>query len=150
VKFFALILLAASLTGCVSPIIRAAADGRKDDVASLLARGANIEARSMFGCAKAPPNFVMAGLETPLTCAVIMGRLDTVKLLLNKGADINARDYDNKTPLDYATSGVTANAAIADILRAKISGRRVETAAPPPAAEPQAKPAVAEKQWWEK
>lgn len=141
-RSFFLLLAAASLTACASPILRASAEGRNDEVTALLANGANIEDKSATGCGAYPPGIRNhAGSETPLICAAINGRLDTVKLLLAKGADVNARDFLGRSALDYATG----NPAVAEVLRAKMG---YAPAVPPPASAPEAKPAVAEKPWW--
>jgi hypothetical protein len=151
VKSLCLLVVAALLTGCASPILRAASNGDNAQVTDLLAHGANIEDKVASGCGAYPTSLYgrHAGEETPLICAAINGRLDTVKLLLDKGANINAGDFHGRTALWYATNGGTANAAIADMLRVKMEGGSAAPAAPPPAAEPVASPA-AEKPWWQK
>lgn len=145
-----LLLAAASLTGCSTPILRAASSGQNDEVAKLLEEGTSIEDKALNGCGFYPPNAQRAGNETPLICAAINGRVDTVKLLLKKGANVDAVDFLGRSALYYATTGVSADAAVAEVLRAKMEGRPLDApAAPPPAAEPEAKPAVAAKPWWQ-
>jgi len=153
-RFLPLFLAAALLTGCgPSPIIRASANGRNDEVSSLLARGANIEDRPIMGCWTYYPKShpLHAGLETPLICATINHHPDTVKLLLEKGADVYMKDYEGKTALDYASSPAERDDAIVALLTARMQGRPLETAVapPPPEAEAEAKPA-AQKQWYDK
>jgi hypothetical protein len=155
VKISALLLLAAGalLTGCASsPILRAASNGQNEEVTALLGQGSSIEDTAITGCGTYPPGFqARAGKETPLICAAINGQAKTVRLLLEKGANVNAQDFVGNTALSYASMGMTANRAVAELLRAKLEGRPLDSPAdPPPVAEPQAKPAVAGKQWWEK
>jgi len=68
----------------------AAAEGRLEEIRSLLDRGANI-------------NAVDTANWTPLHLASINGHHQCVELLLDRGANINAVDKYNYTPLHYAS-----------------------------------------------
>ena len=67
----------------------AAAEGHADAVATLVAAGAEVDARSW-------------GELTPLLFAVREGHVDAVRALLAAGADINAPANDETTPLGMA------------------------------------------------
>lgn len=74
----------------VTPLHLAAEAGNVEAAALLLQRGADINA-SEDGVA-----------PTPLHLAAARGYYDMVKLLLDNGARINARDWNDKTPLQWA------------------------------------------------
>ena len=58
-------------------------------VASLLAAGADLEARNKYG-------------STPLHRAAYFGHPETVKQLVEAGAALTAKDLEGLTPLEYA------------------------------------------------
>ena len=74
------------LNGRESRLFRAASDGDLKSVSSLLADGANVNAREVEG-------------ETPLMYAAANGRTKMVLFLLEKGADINAVSDNGETAL---------------------------------------------------
>ena len=68
------------LCGCMSPLMKASADGRTDRVLALIDRGAD------------PNEFVrFNAFGHPLVFAAALGHADVVRALLEKGADPNAR-----------------------------------------------------------
>jgi ankyrin repeat protein len=70
----------------MTPLLKAAMDGRTDIARLLLERGANVNARGgVFG--------------TPLHGAVSRGWDDLIEVLIKAGADVNARDERENTPL---------------------------------------------------
>lgn len=71
------------------PLHKAVRFGLKERVETLIAGGADINAKDKTG-------------RTPLIYAVIYLHRDIVRLLLEKGADINARDSNGHTPLYHA------------------------------------------------
>lgn len=73
----------------VSPLASASAAGQYEIAKTLIAHGANVNARA-------------SGDFTPLHECAASGRLEFAKLLLEHGADVNAKGTDGKTPLDYA------------------------------------------------
>ena len=73
-----------------SPLGAAAAAGQADAARLLIARGANLENRTLIS------------LQTPLTEAAQMNHTDMVKLLLDHGADIKAQDVMGFRALDWA------------------------------------------------
>lgn len=80
--------------------IKAAGDGKADDVRALLAGGADVNAIDQYG-------------YTALMDAAQEGHAEVVSALLAKGADVNAtRKDDNWTALHYA-----ANSGLADVVR---------------------------------
>jgi ankyrin repeat protein/beta-lactamase regulating signal transducer with metallopeptidase domain len=79
----------------------AARGGHLDLVKELLARGAEIAARTDLG-------------ETPLYLAAYAGHLEMVSELANRGADINAADNEDHTPLIAAALG--GHRALAEFL----------------------------------
>lgn len=76
------------------PILNAAKRGELADVKSLLARGADINARTGYN-------------QTPLMLAAGKGHLDVVRLLIDSGADLNIVDtfYKSFTALIAAANG---------------------------------------------
>jgi ankyrin repeat protein len=73
----------------VTPLASASAAGQLEIARSLIARGANVNARA-------------AGDFTALHESAASGRMEFAKLLLDHGADVNAKTSEGKTPLDYA------------------------------------------------
>jgi ankyrin repeat protein len=65
-------------------LIKAAKEGRLEEVTRLLDRGADINAKDKDG-------------DTAIIGAAFWGHLDVVTLLLEKGADINAKNKDGET-----------------------------------------------------
>jgi hypothetical protein len=84
-------LLQATVPPLDAQLIQAAATGDVDGLLSLLAKGANIEARNEAGA-------------TPLMWASIGGHVQAVAVLLNRGADINARSNSGATALKGAAA----------------------------------------------
>ena len=76
------------LTGCESPLNKAAQRGDTARVQQLLDKGVDVNARSG----------VWAG-RLPLICAARDNKTNVVEQLLSKGADINAKDYEGWTAL---------------------------------------------------
>ncbi len=76
------------------PILNAAKRGELEEVKSLLARGADINARTGYN-------------QTPLMLAAGKGHLDVVRLLIDSGADLNIVDtfYKSFTALIAAANG---------------------------------------------
>lgn len=73
----------------VTPLASASAAGQLEIARTLIAHGANVNARA-------------TGDFTPLHEAAASGRMEFAKLLLDHGADVNAKTSEDKTPLDYA------------------------------------------------
>lgn len=71
-------------------LITAAYDGNPTRVVTLIARGANVNARDDYG-------------YTPLMWAAQEGHVMTMGALLKRGADVNARDKQGRTALLIAT-----------------------------------------------
>jgi ankyrin repeat protein len=71
-----------------TPMYWAAVNGRKEIVELLIAKGADVNAKSKRG--------------TPLHFAAKGGHREVAKLLIAKGADVNAKTGDGVTPLDWA------------------------------------------------
>jgi len=80
----------------------AAGMGRIEAVNTLLARGADVNAKSPGG-------------YTALMAAALNDHRDVVVALLKHSADINAKDVGNQTALKYATS--KRNNDVAQILK---------------------------------
>jgi TolB-like protein len=72
-----LLVLILSVTGCMSPFVRAAYDGDTKTATELLDKGADVNEEFSDGW-------------TPLMWATRGGKTDMVKLLLERGADVNA------------------------------------------------------------
>lgn len=108
-----LVLLAAALAACASPLTRAAQDGDLGALRSLIAAGENLEATDSNG-------------ETPLMKAAITGRVDAAKVLLDAGADPNHGTMFG-TPLGYATQ--FHHAELAALLIARGAAPTAEAAA---------------------
>src|SRR5690348_11029012 len=79
-----LLLSMAAAADLSSGLLSAAASGKTDQVSTLLAKGANVEAKDKNG-------------RTPLMLAAQHGHADTVRLLLSKGAKADARDRSGWT-----------------------------------------------------
>jgi uncharacterized protein len=76
-----------------SPLFLASFAGDKENLAMLLAKGADSNrAMSLLGMSPI----------LPVNCAVSMGNADTVKALLAAGVDVNIKDGDSMTPLHWA------------------------------------------------
>lgn len=76
--------------GLNDQLLAAAKKGDTEAVKSLLAKGADVNAKSPYGA-------------TPLFFACDRGHTEVVKLLLEKGADVNARDtFYKSTPIIWA------------------------------------------------
>jgi hypothetical protein len=73
------------------PIVRAAGEGRLDELKELLAAGADVNARG-------------SNDVTPLHAAALLGHKDVVEALLAAGASTNVRDWENATPLQMAAA----------------------------------------------
>ena len=73
-----------------TPLYKAVEKGDLKAVKCLLANGADVNTKNIFG-------------NTPLHKAVSRGDSEAIKLLLASGADVNARDDDGNTPLYEAT-----------------------------------------------
>jgi ankyrin repeat protein len=76
----------------MTPLHRAARDGRTDDVKHLLKSGADVDCRSFNGM-------------TPLHYAVCYCRKETAEFLISSGADVNAKDNRGSTPLHWVGAG---------------------------------------------
>jgi len=74
-----------------TPIMWAASYNDTNQARTLIARGADVNARN---CKE----------QTALMLAVMTGdeSINSVRLLIETGADVNAKDRDGNTPLDYA------------------------------------------------
>jgi hypothetical protein len=83
---------------------RAAVAGRKEEVESLLAKGATIDAINNHGA-------------TPLYYAAYAGQAEIVDLLISKGADVNSKANDGTTPLSVALT--QRHDSVASLLREK-------------------------------
>jgi len=92
--------LALAITGCMSPLQRAAYVGNTNEVRRLLDAGADVNTRG---------GGVAAYTETALMAAAYEGQAETVRLLLERGADVNVRGYyyDYTALIWAATAGRT-------------------------------------------
>jgi ankyrin repeat protein len=86
-----------------TPLIMAAASGRKTLVEALLERGAAVDGRGPEGV-------------TPLYAAAFPGCVDVVEALIARGAEVDARTKSGYTPLTYAARA--GDAALASSLLA--------------------------------
>jgi ankyrin repeat protein len=86
-----------------TPLLRAAYDGRDNEVKNLLARGAQLEAPGPMG-------------RTPLHLAAMRGHRGVVSLLLGAGASKEARDLEGCTPI--ALSARHGHGEIVELLEA--------------------------------
>lgn len=109
-----------------TPLVIAAWRGHSDMVGLLIARGAELGARSAFGWnallaaaknghrdvamvllrAKADIESVNGVGETPLHVAISFNHPDLVKDLMDRGANVNSRNHAGETPLIAALTGV--------------------------------------------
>jgi serine/threonine-protein phosphatase 6 regulatory ankyrin repeat subunit B len=112
------------LTGCnvEDPLVRAAKDGRTNEVERLLKDGHKVDARgknsdtalmwaSFYGRKEIVERLLAAGADvnaknengwTSVMVASEQGYPDVVKILLDKGAEVNARESEGKTALGIA------------------------------------------------
>jgi tetratricopeptide (TPR) repeat protein len=88
----------------LTPLELAVLGGRKDVVESLIAKGADINAKNKYG-------------DTPLITAVFNNKTEMAELLIAKGADINAKNPIGLTPLHLAAGGGLKE--VAELLIAK-------------------------------
>ena len=72
-----------------TPLHEAAEDGDVSEVKQLLAKGAEVNAKTSDG-------------YTPLHTAAMFGHLDVMKALIAKGAEVDAKTEDGETPLHQA------------------------------------------------
>lgn len=79
------------LSGCSTPLRKAAAKGDMAEVERLLAQGADINEEGHDG-----------GWPLPLGEAASVGNLEMMEFLLDKGADVNAKNSFGSTALMYA------------------------------------------------
>jgi ankyrin repeat protein len=79
-------------------LLLAAAKDQKDIVEMILAKGADVNAKSDFS--------LDVGIEdeTALHEACLLGRAAAAEVLIAHGADVNAKNKNGKTPMDYAKS----------------------------------------------
>ena len=80
------VILAAGHPATASPLIEAASMGDTEKVQTLLAQGADVNAKDNDGF-------------TALMMAAVYGHIDIVHALLTKAADVNATDNDGSTAL---------------------------------------------------
>jgi hypothetical protein len=84
-----------------TPLHYAAWKGHKKIVVTLIAKGADVNAKNRYG--------------TPLHLPAGSGHKDIAKLLIANGADVNVKDVGGDTPLDWAIN--RNHPEIADLLR---------------------------------
>ncbi len=72
------------------PLVTAIKEGRSEQAKALIAKGANVNLRTLTG-------------STPLMYAADGNHLEMVRLLLKHGADVNAKNGPNNTALIYAS-----------------------------------------------
>lgn len=77
-----------------TPLLHAAANGYDGIIRKLLAKGANIEAKSYWG-----------DRETALHCAALEGQEAAVRVLLEKGAELDTKAQSRSTALHFAVEG---------------------------------------------
>ena len=77
-------------TETTTPLHKAAKEGNIEKVKSLIASGADVNAKSKYG-------------DTPLHYAARRGHKIIGELLINKGAEVNAKNKSGETPLHIAT-----------------------------------------------
>ena len=82
-------ILTATCHAKANPLIEAASSGNTEKVQTLLAQGANVNAKDYNG-------------GTALMAAAFSGHTDTVQFLLAKGADIEAKEINGATALMFA------------------------------------------------
>jgi ankyrin repeat protein len=102
-----------------TPLHYAAADGLRGTVELLLAKGAEVDAKTLQDCWRGTfqmPDSFRAG-TTALHAAAAGGDVNTVQVLLAHGAQVDARDEADCTPLHYATCW--ANTRVIELLIAK-------------------------------
>lgn len=96
-----------------TPLHEAVSFNRMDGVRVLLARGANVNAKTTRGTRD---NVILPGF-TPLMIAVRRNNIPMAKLLITKGARVNERDDKGMSALSYATDD--KNTAMQDFLTAQ-------------------------------
>jgi ankyrin repeat protein len=96
-------------------LLAVAGDGHRDIVQDLIAKGADVNARSDETC------------STPLENAALGGQRDVAELLIAKGANVSARDNVGQTPL---LSGLSHKKIVALLIArgADVNGRYGEMA----------------------
>jgi ankyrin repeat protein len=80
-----------AILGAATPLSDAIKAGKTAEVASLIEKGADVNARFGNG-------------STPLMQAADIGRLDMAHLLISKGAEVNSKNGADFTPLMYAVA----------------------------------------------
>lgn len=92
----------------IKRLIRAAQQGRAEQISSILESGCDVNARDEFG-------------DTALIVASERGYLAVVKLLLERGADVNLTDPDGRSPLACATE--RGHKEVVDLLNKHLAGK---------------------------
>ena len=85
-------------------LINAAYKGDTAAVEALLAKGADVSAKTLLG-------------DTALICAINLRHADTVRVLIEKGADVNVKDHRGVPALTVATRQATLHRTSGDIVR---------------------------------